>query len=208
MLVTLIDGDHINFYYTNHAGKRELRAVIFKALEFGTVENYYKKPTLLLRGFDLKRSAIRSFDVSKIEVDTLLRIEPPAKPNHPTERKGTGEFLRALSNDVYLDNVAYGWYTDLQTGEHRPRPVPEAIALIHSEVSEAFEGARKNLMDDKLPHRSMLEVELADVLVRVFDLAGAEKLDIGGAYVEKRRYNHTRADHKRETRLLPGGKSI
>lgn len=124
------------------------------------------------------------------------------------EHPATAHILNVLALDVYRDNVDYGWYTDLETGKFRPRPVAEAIALIHSEVSEAFEGARKNLMDDKLPHRKMLEVELADVLVRVFDLAGAEGLDIGGAFVEKRRYNDTRADHKPDARRSAGGKSI
>lgn len=45
------------------------------------------------------------------------------------------------------------------------------IALIHSEVSEALEGYRSDKMDDKLPHRKAIEVELADVIIRVGDLA-------------------------------------
>ena len=36
--------------------------------------------------------------------------------------------------------------------------------LIVSEIAEAMEGERKDLMDDKLPHRKMAEVELADAL--------------------------------------------
>ena len=45
--------------------------------------------------------------------------------------------------------------------------------LIVSEVSECMEGERKNLMDTHLKHRKMAEVELADILIRVFDYAGA-----------------------------------
>src|SRR5208337_4326900 len=77
------------------------------------------------------------------------------------------------------------------------------IALIHSELSEALEGLRKDLMDDKLPHRKMVEVEMADVFIRLLDFANRFNLDLGGAVVEKDKYNHTRADHREENRNKP-----
>ena len=78
--------------------------------------------------------------------------------------------------------------------------------LIVSEVSEAMEGDRKNLMDDKLPHRPMREVELADAVIRIFDLAGGYNLDIAGAIAEKLAFNAQRPDHKIENRVKEGGK--
>ena len=69
-----------------------------------------------------------------------------------------------------------------------------------------MEGDRKALMDDKLPHRLMLEVELADSLIRLVDMAEGLGLDLGGAVEEKMAYNRQREDHKREYRALPGGK--
>ncbi|XUM19805.1 hypothetical protein ACRAVF_19255 [Bradyrhizobium oligotrophicum S58] len=42
--------------------------------------------------------------------------------------------------------------------------------LIVSEIAEAMEGERKSLMDDHLPHRKMVEVELADTLILHFRL--------------------------------------
>ena len=113
-----------------------------------------------------------------------------------------------MVHEVYTHNVKAGWYTELATGERKTRNIGEMLALIHSEVSEGLEGYRKNLMDDHLPHRPMIEVEMADVIIRVFDLCGYLNLDLGGAYVEKRAYNANRSDHKLETRKLPGGKSI
>jgi len=116
-------------------------------------------------------------------------------------------------------NVKAGWWHDLQTGElltsttsagvttHKVN-VPEKLCLIHSEVSEAMEGHRKNLMDDKLPDRKMLEVELADAVIRCFDLAGGLGLDLAGAITEKLIYNASRADHKVENRKLDGGKAF
>lgn len=87
-----------------------------------------------------------------------------------------------------------------------PREDGTELCLIHSEISEAMEGARTGAMDDKLPHRPMLEVELADAIIRICDFAGSRGLDIGGALVEKLQYNQTRADHKREARESDGGK--
>lgn len=85
--------------------------------------------------------------------------------------------------------------------------VAEKLCLVHSEISEGMEGHRKSKMDDKLPHRSMLEVELADAVIRIFDLAGALKLNLGAALVEKMAFNAVRPDHKLENRAAEGGKA-
>lgn len=86
--------------------------------------------------------------------------------------------------------------------------VSTKLALIHSEISEALEGARKDINDDHLPHRKMLEVELADAMIRIADLAGALELDLAGALVEKMEYNRQREDHKLEVRAGTLGKRV
>lgn len=121
----------------------------------------------------------------------------------------TGKMINDVVADIHAGNVKAGWWTNLNTGEalnKAPRIIPEKLALIHSEISEAMEGDRKGLMDDKLPHRTMFEVELADAVIRIFDLAGSQGLDLGGAIVEKIEYNRNRADHKIDNRLSDGGK--
>jgi len=101
-----------------------------------------------------------------------------------------------------------GWYRDPGTGLPVQRNVGEVIALMHSELSEALEGWRKDLMDDHLPHRKMIEVEFADCIIRILDTGAAMGLDIAGALIEKNRYNRQRADHRLEARKLAGGKKI
>ncbi len=98
------------------------------------------------------------------------------------------------------------WWQDIQTGERIERNKGELLCLIHSEISEAMEGERKDLMDDKLPHRKMAEVELADALIRIFDYAGAFGYDLEGAYQEKMAFNAERPDHKHEARAAANGK--
>lgn len=128
--------------------------------------------------------------------------------------------LNVLSQMIHTRNVEAGWWTDPRTKEslegyiegmpeeprYAKRDVLNLLCLVHSEVSEACEGVRKNLNDDKLPHRSMFEVELADTLIRIFDLAGAHNLDLTGATLEKLGFNKTRPDHQLENRLGEGGK--
>lgn len=101
---------------------------------------------------------------------------------------------------------AAGWYRDRMTGEPINRNFGEVIALMHSELSEALEADRKDLRDDKLPHRSGVEVEFADCIIRILDTAAALGLDLPGALIEKNRFNAARADHKLENRAVAGGK--
>lgn len=112
--------------------------------------------------------------------------------------------LNTLARDCHAANQH--WWHHPVTGERLDRNKGELLMLIVSEISEAMEGERKGLMDDKLPHRKMAEVELADVLIRVFDYAGAYGFDLDGAVAEKRAFNANRADHKAEARLAAGGK--
>lgn len=74
--------------------------------------------------------------------------------------------LNTLANEVYAQNKIVGWWDDPD------RCIYQTIQLISTEIAEATEGERKNLMDDHLPHRKMGEVELADALIRTLDLGG------------------------------------
>ena len=101
-----------------------------------------------------------------------------------------------------------GWWHNIHTGERLNRNKGELLMLVVSEIAEAMEGERKNLMDDKLPHRRMAEVELADALIRIFDYAGAFGYDLGGAFAEKMEYNAVRKDHTVKERLKENGKKF
>lgn len=112
--------------------------------------------------------------------------------------------LNLLAERVHEANR--NWWIDLASGEPVRRNVGELLMLATSELAEALEGHRKNLMDDKLTHRKMFEVEIADCIIRLLDIGGGLKLDLGGAFEEKLAYNAQRADHQPENRRLAGGK--
>lgn len=112
--------------------------------------------------------------------------------------------LNELANQCHAANEK--WWRNPRTGEPIERNKGELLMLIVSELAETMEGERKELMDDKLPHRRQAEVELVDALIRIFDYAGAFGYDLDGAFTEKTVFNAEREDHKHEARLAPGGK--
>ena len=114
------------------------------------------------------------------------------------------ELINKMAGEVRHDNEH--WWRHPRTGKPLKPNKGQQLMLMVSEISEAMEGERKGLMDDHLPHRKAAEVELADLLIRLLDYAGGWGLDLGGAYMEKREYNRTRADHSNAARLKKGGK--
>lgn len=75
--------------------------------------------------------------------------------------------LIELQSKIHTQNVEMGWWDE-------PRPFSTFVCLFHSELSEAMEGDRKNLMDDHLPQYPMFQVELADFVIRCLDWLGSK----------------------------------
>lgn len=119
------------------------------------------------------------------------------------------EAAKVLELVCYGAAAKAGWWQDTHGGLVRDNPYAfsNKLMLTVSELGEAMEGDRKNKMDDHLPHRPMREVELADAVIRIFDMAGGFGLDLPGAIAEKLAYNAQRADHKMANRQQEGGKA-
>ena len=75
--------------------------------------------------------------------------------------------LLELQTKIHEQNKAVGWWDN-------PRPFSTFSCLLHSELSEAMEGDRKNLMDDHLPEYEMFWVELSGFAIRCMDWLGSK----------------------------------
>ncbi len=112
-----------------------------------------------------------------------------------------------LTSEIFHEMNRKWWYKE-DSDVKLERNKGELLMLMVSEIAEAMEGERKNLMDDHLPHRKMVEVELADLFIRLMDYAGAYGYDLDGAVYEKMMYNLTRKDHSYEEREKENGKKF
>lgn len=72
-----------------------------------------------------------------------------------------------LAKEIYEANKAVGWWDDPD------RCKLTLLQLVSTKIAEATEAERKDLMDDHLPHRKGGEVELADAMIRLLNMAGA-----------------------------------
>lgn len=116
------------------------------------------------------------------------------------------EAVQLLCDQCHAANLH--WWKDNQGNDIRDNPLTfsNKLMLIVSECAESMEGDRKNCADTHLPHRPMREVELADALLRIVDLAAGYNLDLAGAVVEKMAYNAIRPDHTTQGRTETNGK--
>lgn len=91
----------------------------------------------------------------------------------------------SIAAELHTNNVRAGWWTDLATGQFNPnRSVPEMLMLTVTELSEACEGFWNGVADDKLVTFPMFIVEIADAMIRTFDLAGYHCPGLGEAFAE------------------------
>jgi len=107
--------------------------------------------------------------------------------------------LNDISSCIREINTVNGWYD-------RNRTFGDDTALLHSEVSEAFEAYRVHGTED-FTHRGHVHTsgdgglhckpegvgsELADVLIRLLDTCYRYDIDLGAELIRKLHYNQTR----------------
>lgn len=74
------------------------------------------------------------------------------------------------AKEIHFQCLEAGWWDPYPNKMDR---YETAMMLAISEAAEALEGWRKDLRDDHLPQHMMFEVEIADIIIRLLDSAGA-----------------------------------
>lgn len=95
--------------------------------------------------------------------------------------------LEELIAEAHANAQAKGFWEEANLGEK--------LCLIHSEVSEVLEHYRKGTAHEpssKIPAFTNEEEELADIVLRILDLAGHRKVRLVSAMEAKHAYNVTR----------------
>ena len=118
--------------------------------------------------------------------------------------------LSRFQQEVFLTAVQHGWWpmreesfsnnSDVNAIAMSPLKleevnIPEKLALMHSEISEALEHYRQGsevlfMTEDGKPDG--MWIELADCIIRILDLAGAYGIDMEYYLRVKADYNKTR----------------
>jgi NTP pyrophosphatase (non-canonical NTP hydrolase) len=109
-----------------------------------------------------------------------------ANPNGHTFGESSLHNLQQTAWQIAED---HGWHES-------PRTPGDLIALIHTELSEAFEEIRNGRPPNAVTYEGKPEgfgVELADAVIRILDVCGIYDIDLEKLLVEKMEFNRTRS---------------
>jgi NTP pyrophosphatase (non-canonical NTP hydrolase) len=126
--------------------------------------------------------------------------------------------IKETQQQVHTMAISKGWWPELNFGPISHQRIAVALSLIHSEVSEALEEVRSDNLEtywvtptkervdsrDEAPPDAKpegLPIELADVVIRCMDLAGALGIDLEQAIADKVAFNANRK-HRHGGRTL------
>jgi len=116
----------------------------------------------------------------------LEKLQEMARGSWPSHKA-----LQELVDEAHHMALSKGWYS---TGSVN---IPEKLALVHSEVSEALEEYRKGCSTTEIQFApdgkpEGYVIELADAVIRILDHCGSIGADLGAAVRVKMDYNAKR----------------
>jgi NTP pyrophosphatase (non-canonical NTP hydrolase) len=123
-----------------------------------------------------------------------MKPEPvQAPPQDKDYVRDAAAGLGVLRDACHTNAVVKGFYDDKDVTQ--AQRIASLVANLHGEISELWEAFRKkklgDLCDKGIPLNNM-EEEMADIFIRLCDMAGFLKVDLGKAVITKIQYNASR----------------
>ena len=91
---------------------------------------------------------------------------------------GKPDNIASIAKEIHENAKDHGWWD-------KQREIPELLCLVHSETSEALEAYRNH-------DKENFAEELADIVIRVFDMAEGLEVDIQAEILKKHEINKKR----------------
>jgi len=129
------------------------------------------------------------------EEEPLILKREKGTTDEPVFNAKFKETFGVLCSVVHKSAYSKGfWNPDISCNKPDTQECAVKAALIHGEVSEFVEAIRmpQMLPDKHLKNRMNYEVELADIVIRVMDLAEALRVDLASVILEKIQFNKSR----------------
>ena len=131
---------------------------------------------------------------------SITQREYDASSRYDAVRREGRQTVPEIVEAAHANSVAKGFWDDQKLAVNSTRldqglvqrTIPEKLALIHSEVSEALEDYRDGAMVTTVDGNGKpvgFPSELADIVIRVCDLAGALGIDLDAEIAQKMRHN-------------------
>jgi len=96
---------------------------------------------------------------------------------------------------IHANAYVHGWWDNFADADSDVQRtlIVEKVALTITELAEAIEALRKNNpRDEHLSQYTNFEVEIADAIIRLMDMAGALNIPLGQVITDKHAYNLNR----------------
>jgi NTP pyrophosphatase (non-canonical NTP hydrolase) len=139
-----------------------------------------KEPNMSKQERDCLADEFADEIIAKIK-DLAALSSTPSQPNN----------LNNLRDEAHATAKSKGWH---EAGNDWSR-LPELLVMVHSEVSEVVEAYRKD------QGNGIIASELADIIIRVLDIAGLYDIDLGW-------YVRTKMEHNKTRPYRHGGKLV